>query len=75
MTDKTVFNQAEVRQAALLEELQTQRGFLGDRAANLAADLAIALATIEQQNAQIAGLQKELDEWKTKAEPELPLGT
>lgn len=72
MTEKNLFDPAQVRQAALLGELQTQRTFLGDRAVNLAAELAVAEATIEQQKAQIAGLQKELHECKN---PELPSAT
>lgn len=74
MTNKAIFDPLEVRQAALLEELQTQRSFFGDRAVNLAAELAIKNAELSQAMARIKALEKERDEWKTK-NPELPLET
>ena len=71
-----LFNPDQVRQGALLEELQTQRGFLGDRAVNLAAELAVKNAELEQAMAQIEALKKERDEWKAKVQQEeLPLET
>lgn len=57
-----------IRQNALLEELQTQRGFLGDRAVNLAGDLALAMAQIEELKGLLATTVKERDEWKAKAQ-------
>lgn len=66
--EQQIFEPDQVRQAALLEEMQTQRGFLGDRAVNLAADLAIKNVELSQAMARIAALEKERDEWKSKAE-------
>lgn len=68
-------NETDVRTPALLNELQQQRGFLGDRAANLAAELAETKNALELAMARVRALEKERDEWKNKAEPELPLGT
>ena len=72
--EQQIFDPAEVRQAALLEEMQTQRGFLGDRAVNLAAELAIKHAELVQAMARVAALEKEREEWKSQ-NPELTLGT
>lgn len=78
MTEATnPVEQDPVRMNALLEELQVQRAFLGDRATNLAGELAQAMAKIAELNGLLAAVAKERDEWKTKAQaqPELPLGT
>lgn len=56
-----------IRQNAITEELQVQRGFMGDRAANLAADLALANAKIDELQSLLAATAKERDEWKIKA--------
>jgi len=75
---KQLFDKDQVRQVALLDEMQTQRGFLGDRAVNLAADLAIKNAELSQAMAALTALAKERDEWKAKAlelQPELQLET
>lgn len=69
--------QDPVRMNALLEELQTQRAFLGDRAANLAGELAQAMAKIEELQGLLAVTAKERDEWKksAQAQMQLPLET
>ncbi|UFK26777.1 hypothetical protein [Roseobacter phage RDJL6] len=66
-----------IQQNAIIEELQVQRGFMGDRAVNLAADLARANARIEELQGLVAATAKERDEWKNKAasQGELALGT
>ena len=68
-------NETDVRTPALLEELRVQRAFLGDRAANLAAELAETRNELQMAMARIRALEKEKAEWKTKDEPELPLET
>lgn len=68
-------NTTDVRVPAIMKELQEQRAFLGDRAANLAADLAEKENALQMAMARIRSLEKELEEWKSKDEPELPLGT
>lgn len=68
-------NETNLRSSAIMRELQEQRGFLGDRAANLAADLAEKENALQMAMARIRSLEKELEEWKSKDEPELPLGT
>ena len=74
---QTPAEQDPVRMNALLEELQVQRAFLGDRATNLAGELAQAMAKINELNGLLAAIAKERDEWKAKAseQPELPLET
>jgi len=68
-------NTTDVRVPAIMKELQEQRAFLGDRAANLAADLAEKENALEMAMARIRSLEKELEEWKKQSEPELPLET
>lgn len=70
---QTPATQDPVRTNALLEELQVQRAFLGDRAANLAADLAQAMAQIQELNGLLAATAKERDEWKNKAQSQMEL--
>jgi len=65
-------NPTDVRTPALLYELQEQRSFLGDRAANLAAELAESNQALELANARIRSLEKELHKCKN---PELPSAT
>ncbi len=48
----------ELRANAMLQELSVQRFILGDRAANIAVELAEARAEIEKLNARIAELEK-----------------
>lgn len=74
MPNSKLYDPTEVRQGALLEEMQKQRGFLGDRAVNLAAELAAKSAELEMALARIAALEKECQEWKAN-QPELPLET
>lgn len=60
-------NQAEAaHQAAITQELQMQRSFLGDRAVNLAAELAGVKLQLQQAQAKIAQLE-------SAQEPELDL--
>lgn len=59
-------NQADAYQAAVTQELQMQRSFLGDRAVNLAAELASVRFELQKAQARIAELeaqqeQKEFD--------------
>lgn len=55
-----------VHQAAITEELQIQRAFFGDRAVNLAAELAGTKLQLQQALAKIARLE-------SAQEPELGL--
>ncbi|AKQ75865.1 hypothetical protein FDH82_gp75 [Roseobacter phage RDJL Phi 2] len=70
---QTPVEQDPVRMNALLEELRVQRAFLGDRATNLAGDLAQAMTKIEELHALLAVTAKERDEWKTKAKSQMEL--
>jgi cell division protein FtsB len=54
-------NELELRATAIAREISNQRAFLGDRAANLAADNAMLLAEVEKLKARIAELEKPQD--------------
>lgn len=58
----------QIHQTAQIEELQLQRAFLGDRAVNLASELASVRQQLAQALAQIAKLE-------TSREPERDLKT
>lgn len=51
-------NSMEVRVSAIVQELANQRSALGERAANMAADLAEALAENAELKKRIAELEK-----------------
>lgn len=59
---------------ALVAELQAQRAFLGDRAANLAVALAKAERDLEMERGRVRSLTRDLETARA-AQAELPLGT
>lgn len=62
-------SQTDLVKDAQIRELQTQRSFLGDRAANLAGDLAIAHHQLQAARTRITELEEQLKE-KTDATDE-----
>ena len=58
---KEMINENAVQTSAAIGELQQQRTFLGDRAANLAGENAVLQARLELANGRIAALEKQLE--------------
>ncbi|KFH18441.1 hypothetical protein ELZ19_07040 [Brucella abortus] len=65
-----VLDKGRARNEALVAELQTQRGLLGDRAAQLASEVATLRVEVAERDARIASLEKELARRDNEGETE-----
>lgn len=75
MSDTEIVDLEQIKTATRMRELQDQRGFLGDRAVNMAAELEAMAVKLQMSEARVASLEKELEECRSKQQAELPLET